>query len=626
MAANNIAIRLAVVDGQKVKAELRDVGESGQKALKRVEDAARPASVALKMLDGAAGEVQGTLEGMTGRLGAVGGALSALGPIGIAAGAALVAAGAGLAAGIQEAANAERSYRRLEAVLNATGHASGLTGQQITAAAEEMERATLATAEAVQEAAAVLATFRSVSGETFTRTLSLAQDLATVFGQDLSSAAMQLGKALEDPEQGLTALRRVGISFTQSQRELIQTLMDTGQQAEAQRVILDALERQVGGAGAAEAGGLTGATNRLSDAWNNFLEQLGQTPAIAGFVEGALNTISNAIETVTGMIAGARLIRIEPNSLRQVASFGSLNGYPQITFTTTDFGFMARMVVISAYGLNGREDFLYVLSSWGCAGLLKTSDMSYLWGAGGARLGEPDGIAKGFVGEGYGEGWAILTWNWNSYDNCRLYRMRVDVTATVDPITGQTIGVEHRLMATIVPSDLRAGATRLRNRCGGLAYDKSDNSVIFMMEVGDPDQAYVLKWREDLGIVWKTPLPLMINWNANVFDQTRIERGRWTLTRNHRIWQVDTATGALVYDELWPSDIDDWGDQVYDGVTDTLYIWAASGLRKAFLGRGGGAGVALSSIVADLSARAGLDEADINVTELTDTVPGYVIG
>src|SRR5512134_802054 len=311
MAANNIAIRLAVVDGQKVKAELRDVGESGQKALKRVEDAARPASVALKMLDGAAGEVQGTLEGMTGRLGAVGGALSALGPIGIAAGAALVAAGAGLAAGIQEAANAERSYRRLEAVLNATGHASGLTGRQITAVAEEMERSTLATAEAVQEAAAVLATFRSVSGETFTRTLALAQDMATVFGQDLSSAAMQLGKALEDPEQGLTSLRRVGISFTQSQRDVIQALIDTGQQAEAQRVILNALEKQVGGAGAGEAGGLTGATNRLSDAWNNFLEQLGQTPAIAGFVEGALNTISNAIETVTGMIAGARVAVIE---------------------------------------------------------------------------------------------------------------------------------------------------------------------------------------------------------------------------------------------------------------------------------------------------------------------------
>src|SRR5512134_681059 len=311
MAANNIAIRLAVVDGQKVKAELRDVGESGQKALKRVEDAARPASVALKMLDGAAGEVQGTLEGMTGRLGAVGGALGALGPVGLAAGAALAVVTAGMVAGLREAAEAERSYRRLEAVLKATGHASGLTGQQIVDFADDIERSTLATSEAVQEAAAVLATFRSVSGETFTRTLALAQDMATVFGQDLSSAAMQLGKALQDPEQGLNALRRVGISFSASQRELIQTLMDTGQTAEAQRVILAELERQVGGAGAAEAGGLTGATNRLSDAWGNFLEQLGQTSGVSAFVQETLGMLARAAETTTAMLRGARVEMIE---------------------------------------------------------------------------------------------------------------------------------------------------------------------------------------------------------------------------------------------------------------------------------------------------------------------------
>jgi phage-related minor tail protein len=161
--------------------------------------------------------------------------------------------GAGLVRGVQDAGVAEQACRRLEAVLSATGHAAGLTGRQITDFAEEMERSTLATAEGVQEAAAVLATFRSVSGETFTRTISLAQDMATIFGGSLASSATQLGKALEDPIQGLTALRRVGVSFSGSQRDLIQSLMDTGREAEAQRVILDALEKQIGGAATAEA-------------------------------------------------------------------------------------------------------------------------------------------------------------------------------------------------------------------------------------------------------------------------------------------------------------------------------------------------------------------------------------
>jgi hypothetical protein len=99
--------------------------------------------------------------------------------------------------------------------------------------------------------------------------------MSAVFGQDLSSSVTQLGKALENPTEGLSALRRVGISFTQTQRDLIDGFVETGQQAETQRVILDALEQQVGGAGAAEATGLIGATNRLSDAWGNLMEDIG---------------------------------------------------------------------------------------------------------------------------------------------------------------------------------------------------------------------------------------------------------------------------------------------------------------------------------------------------------------
>src|SRR5512134_1492838 len=270
---------------------------------------------------------------------------------------------------------------------------------------------------------------------------------------------------------------------------------------------------------------------------------------------------------------GSRIIRIEPNSLREVARFGTRNDYSLVTFSTADFGYLSRMVVISAYGLSGREDFLYCMSTWGVLGLLKAEDLSYVWGDGNGRFGVDDGMARGFAGEGYGEGWALLTWNWNEYGSALLYRMRVEPNAHYEPFSGWTLGVEHRLMANVYPSQLQAGTTTLRNRCGGLAYDPTDNSVVFMMEVRDPEQPYVLKWREDLGIVWKTPLPLMINWNANVFDQTRIERGRWTLARGKRIMQVDTATGAVVYNEIWPSELDDWGDQVYDGVTDTLYVW-----------------------------------------------------
>lgn len=313
MTTRNLSVRLAVVDGGKVKAELRDVGESGQRSLRRIEEASRPASRALLAVDGAAGQVRGSLEGLTGRLGPLGGAMRGLGPAGLAAGAALAGIGLVLTRGVQEAAGAERSYNRLQAVLRATGFAAGLTSREIRGFAEEMEQTMLATAEAVQDAASVLATFRSVAGDTFTRAIRLAQDLSAVFGQDLRGSATQLGKALEEPIQGISALRRVGVSFTASQRELIETLVRTGQTAEAQRVILDALEQQVGGASLAEASGLTGAANRLSDAWGNLLKAIGRTDAVSGTATGALNVLARATE---GMIT---IFDEEPIAVRIVA-------------------------------------------------------------------------------------------------------------------------------------------------------------------------------------------------------------------------------------------------------------------------------------------------------------------
>jgi lambda family phage tail tape measure protein len=298
VAERNFSIRLSVIDGGKVKAELREVGESGERSLKRIEAASRPASRGLEAINAAAGDLRGQLEGATSRLGPVGSALGRLGPAGLAAGAALALVSVGLVSSLKQAAEAERSYRRLEAVLKATGYASGLTGKEISDFAESLEETTLVSAETAMDAVAILATFRSISGDTFTRALKLAQDLSAVFGQDLRSSATQLGKALEEPVEGLNALRRVGVSFTASQRDTIKTLVETGQVAEAQKIILDTLEKQVGGAGAAEATGLTGAANRLSDSWGNLLKQIGRTPAIAGTAESALDLLARVLDRV----------------------------------------------------------------------------------------------------------------------------------------------------------------------------------------------------------------------------------------------------------------------------------------------------------------------------------------
>ena len=119
---------------------------------------------------------------------------------------------------------------------------------------------------------------------------------------------------------------------------MIQSLVDTGKQAEAQKVILDALESKVGGAGAGEATGLTGATNRLSDAWGNLLEDIGQTSVVAGAAQGSLNGLSFVVEGLRNLMKddpiGKQLVDARLDLTDQEERLKQLQNYkPILPFT-----------------------------------------------------------------------------------------------------------------------------------------------------------------------------------------------------------------------------------------------------------------------------------------------------
>lgn len=192
-------------------------------------------------------------------------------------------------------AQLEAQMLTLQGVIRATGGAAGLTADEIDRMARTIDENTLGSAAGAREAAATLLTFRSIAGDTFERTLNLSADLAAVMGGDLRQASLQLAKALEEPTVGLNALRRSGVSFTEEQKELIKTLEDTGNRAAAQRIILDALEQQVGGAGAAQGSGLSGAVDYLAFQWTNFLEVLNDTSGVGSVVEVAIKGLAAAI-------------------------------------------------------------------------------------------------------------------------------------------------------------------------------------------------------------------------------------------------------------------------------------------------------------------------------------------
>ncbi len=321
------------------------------------------------------------------------------------------------------------------------------------------------------------------------------------------------------------------------------------------------------------------------------------------------------------------ILRVEPNAFKEVARFGSVSS--GLDNTSGRFVSTRWMGMISSYGPDGRTDFLLAGSLFNDIGVLRASDMAYVWGAG-TTIDEARvrGVVGGFSGEGAGEGW-VLGSGTGTHTALGLYRIRVASSAFGDEDTGETIGVAFEKLASLLPSDIEAGATAFWQEAGGLTYDTTDGGVIFQVQIADggsPGTIYTVKWRTDLGIVWKTAVPIKINYEGPFFGLSRLERSRWTLMRATRLVQLDTATGAIVTDDTWPFLTGEGGAQIYDAIADALIVHGPNGWERLALGGGAAEGATVSSIVTDLCGRAGLLPADIDTVDLDDVVPGFFLG
>lgn len=186
----------------------------------------------------------------------------------IASGALAASFGAVVAASARQ----EAAIRQVEQRLLSTGNAAGKTSEGLQKLATELQRTTTFGDEAVLEMQSILLTFTNIRGEIFDRTLPAILDLSTAMGSDLKSSALQLGKALNDPVKGVSALAESGIQFTDTQKKIINELVATGDTAAAQTIILKELETQFGGAATAAADTFGGALKQVQNAFGDLLE------------------------------------------------------------------------------------------------------------------------------------------------------------------------------------------------------------------------------------------------------------------------------------------------------------------------------------------------------------------
>lgn len=181
----------------------------------------------------------------------------------------------------ESAMESQQAVAELEQVLVATGGAAGLTSQELQNMADELQGVTMFSDEAILAGQSMLLTFRNIGEDTFPRATEAMLDMGQMFGS-VDAAAVQLGKALNDPIAGISALQRIGVTFSEGQREQIENFMEMGDIAGAQNVILTELESQIGGVaeamGETFAGQIEIAKNRL----DSFREAIGGTVILLG--------------------------------------------------------------------------------------------------------------------------------------------------------------------------------------------------------------------------------------------------------------------------------------------------------------------------------------------------------
>ncbi|MGY6104216.1 phage tail length tape measure family protein [Pasteurella multocida] len=231
---------------------------------------------------------------------------------------AFAAVSAAAVQGISIYAETERYMARTEAQLKATGAAVGFTASELDKFARSVAMNTLASTDGIRNAMSVLMTFKSVTGDIFKQTISLAQDLAEVFKTDVASEARNLGRALETPTEAVSILKRKGIELSESQQELIKKFVESGEKAKAQELILHELQKRVGGAGQAAANDtVTGALDTLGQVTQELKEEFAKATGITDIFKKSVNGLAKAFIWLREKIAGPSDMKAYVNELEQ---------------------------------------------------------------------------------------------------------------------------------------------------------------------------------------------------------------------------------------------------------------------------------------------------------------------
>ena len=215
-------------------------------------------------------------------------------------------------------------FARLQSVIEATGRAAETSARQIDAMVDKLELYSNADKQAAMDAAASLAIMESVPTSLFEQIFDTANDLSRVVGQDIGSAITTIGRAMEEPVEGMTRLRRQGIFITKELQSQITELVEQNRLYDAQKLLLDDIQERV--AGTAEKMADAAGMQSLMVALDRYYGSVGQlaNSATQPVTDAAADTVNFFTRFVDQYLDAKRLTEIKPDEYRDM-SLGELS-------------------------------------------------------------------------------------------------------------------------------------------------------------------------------------------------------------------------------------------------------------------------------------------------------------
>ena len=223
--------------------------------------------------------------------------------------------------GTEEFMEQQKVVAQTNAVLKSTNGIAKVTSRQIENLAGALMLKSGVDDEAIQSGQNLLLTFTNIRNEVgknndiFNQATVATLDLSVAMGKDMQSSAILVGKALNDPIKGATALSRAGVQLTEQQKNQIRAFVESGRVMEAQKIILAELTTQFGGSAEAAGKTLPGQLAIARESFRNlagelastflpglataatalvgFLRQLGQQPTFAARVKLIVTSIGD---------------------------------------------------------------------------------------------------------------------------------------------------------------------------------------------------------------------------------------------------------------------------------------------------------------------------------------------